>query len=308
MMNTNEPWPARPGQDDPVPPPAAGDEEAPSILPGPVRSTTAPRRRAAWLKPAVLVLTLAIMAGGGAGAGAALLLSPGSTPPASSGNAPSAQAASVVKTTTTDESNAVISAVNTVSPAVVVIQTSAYGFGSVSGVGSGFIYNPNGYILTNNHVIAGAGSITVTLADGRSFPGTVVTANSSADLAVVKIDATGLPVAPLGSSSDLTIGQLAIVIGDPLGEFSNTVTTGVISGLNRSITAGSNPRNSEQLAGLIQTDAAINEGNSGGPVVNAAGQVVGIATAAASNAEGIGFAIPIDSARAIMSSAIGTSA
>ncbi len=195
-------------------------------------------------------------------------------PSASTGTA--AQAASVVTTTTTDQSTAVVDAARSVGPAVVVIETQSAGFGgAATGIGSGFIYDANGYILTNNHVIAGAGSITVTLADGRQFAGTVVQADAANDLAVVKIAATGLPTATIGSSADLKVGQLVVAIGDPLGQFANTVTTGIVSGLGREITAGSGPRGGEQLNGLIQTDAAINSGNSGGPLVNAAGQVIG---------------------------------
>jgi len=121
------------------------------------------------------------------------------------------------------------------------------------------------------------------------------------DLAIVKIDATGLPVAPLGSSDDLQLGQLAIAIGNPLGTFENTVTTGVVSGLGRHIQAGDTAgSSSEQLNNLIQTDAAINPGNSGGPLINSAGQVIGINTAVNQNAQGIGFAIPINVARPIL--------
>jgi S1-C subfamily serine protease len=265
-------------------------------------------RSAGWLRATVAALTIGIVAGGGAGAGAAALLTSGSsaaTPAAST----TARAASVVSTTTTDQSAAVIAAARSVGPAVVVIETQSAGFGGVAtGIGSGFIYDANGYILTNDHVVSDGGTITVTLADGRQFPGTVVRASPSADLAVVKIHATGLPVATIGSSANLQVGQLVVAIGDPLGQFANTVTTGIVSGLDREITAGSGPRNSERLSGLVQTDAAINAGNSGGPLVNAAGQVIGINTATASDALGLGFAIPVDSARSLMAAAVQTAA
>ncbi len=263
-----------------------------------------PGRRAGWLRMTVAALTIGIVAGGGAGAGAAALVASRTATPSVS-TATTAQAASVVTATTSDQSTAVIDAATSVGPAVVVIETQSAGFGGVAtGIGSGFIYDANGYILTNDHVIADGGTITVTLADGRQFPGTVVKADASADLAVVKIAASGLPVATLGSSADLKVGQLVVAIGDPLGQFANTVTTGIVSGLDREITAGSGPRNAEQLSGLIQTDAAINSGNSGGPLVNAASQVIGINTATASDAQGLGFAIPIDAARSIMSAAV----
>jgi putative serine protease PepD len=252
----------------------------------------------------VAALTIGIVAGGGAGAGAAALLTSGQTA-ASPSASTTAQAASVVNSTTSDQSTAVVAAAKSVGPAVVVIETQNAGFGgTATGIGSGFIYDANGYILTNDHVISDGGTITVTLADGRQFPGTVVKADAASDLAVVKIDATGLPVATIGSSADLQVGQLVVAIGDPLGQFANTVTTGIVSGLDRQITAGSGQRNSERLSGLIQTDAAINSGNSGGPLANAAGQVIGINTATASDAQGLGFAIPIDAARTLMSAAV----
>ncbi len=294
-----------PAAEPPLPTPSI--EPAP-VFPVPLPATAAGRdsettHRAGRLRTMVAALTIGIVAGGGAGAGtAALVASHAATPSAST--ATTAQAASVVTTTTADQSTAVVNDAKSVGPAVVVIETQSAGFGGeATGIGSGFIYDANGYILTNDHVISGGGTITVTLADGRQFPGTVVKADPAADLAVVKIAATGLPTATIGSSANLKVGQMAVAIGDPLGQFANTVTTGIVSGLDRQITAGSGPRNAEQLSGLIQTDAAINSGNSGGPLVNAAGQVIGINTATASNAQGLGFAIPIDAARSIMSAA-----
>ena len=153
-------------------------------------------------------------------------------------------------------------------------------------------------------MVQGASSLTVTLADGRRFAGTVAQIDSTNDLAVVKIAATGLPTATIGTSANLQVGQLTLAIGDPLGQFSSTLTTGVVSGLNRQIDAGSSRSLGEQLTNLIQTDAAINPGNSGGPLVNSAGEVVGVNTAAAASAQGIGFAIPIDAARSFMESAV----
>ena len=204
-----------------------------------------------------------------------------------------------------DESSAVISAVDKVTPAVVTLQTSQGGFlGSGSGTGSGFIYDPDGYILTNKHVVENADEIIVVLNDGRSFPGTVYGIDTLTDLAIVTIEATELPVAPVGTSADLEPGQLAIAIGNPLG-YENTVTTGVVSGLGRQITASdANQTSSERLNNLIQTDAAINPGNSGGPLVNSAGQVIGVNTAVSAQAQGLGFAIPIDVAKPIMQQAL----
>jgi len=166
-------------------------------------------------------------------------------------------------------------------------------------VGSGLIFDANGWILTNHHVVADGGTLTVQLSDGRSFPATVYGADTLTDLAIVKIDATGLPVATLGDSSGLQVGQLAIAVGDPLGEYPGTVTTGVVSGLGRSISDGS-----VNLDDLIQTDAAINPGNSGGPLVDENGAVIGIDTAIAGSAQGIGFAIPVNLARPLTQQAL----
>jgi S1-C subfamily serine protease len=200
-----------------------------------------------------------------------------------------------------DETSAVIKAVASVAPSVVTIVSSQSTGGQ--GTGSGFIFDPDGWILTNRHVVAGASSLTVTLADSRVFDATLIGVDTLTDLAIIKIDATDLPTAPIGASSALEVGQLAIAIGYPLGEYRDTVTTGVVSGLGRQIRA-SDGTTSEDLNHLIQTDAAINPGNSGGPLVNSVGQVIGINTAVATSAQGIGFAIPIDFAKPIMALAL----
>ncbi len=170
-----------------------------------------------------------------------------------------------------DESSAVIAAVEKVAPAVVTIQASGSGFlGATEGTGSGFIYHPDGWILTNRHVVEDASELLVVMNDGREFPGTTYGIDTLTDLAIVKIEAADLPSAPIGTSADLESGQLAIAIGNPLG-YENTVTTGVVSGLGRQITASdATQTSSETLRNLIQTDAAINPGNSGGPLVNSA--------------------------------------
>jgi len=166
-----------------------------------------------------------------------------------------------------------------------------------TGVGSGVILTAGGYILTNRHVIEGSQTLSVKLADGREFPATLVTTSDSTDLALIKIDATGLSPATIGDSSALRVGQTAIAIGSPLGTYTETVTKGIVSGLNRDVTvADEATRRPTQLHGLIQTDAAINPGNSGGPLLDASGAVVGIDTAVATSAEGLGFAIPISAA------------
>lgn len=254
-------------------------------------------------------LIVGILAGGASGAGAATLLA---AQPANQSRAAATAAETSTSTSsvTIDESSAVTNAVKRAGPAVVVIQTTVTsGFGrSGEGIGSGFVYDSSGYILTNDHVIDGATSISVELADGRSFSGTVVRTDPTHDLAVVKIAATGLPTVTIGSSASVVVGQLAIAIGDPLGEFANSVSAGIVSGLARQITTGNGLAASEQLDGLIQTDTSVNAGNSGGPLLNSAGQVIGIVTATAANAQGLGFAIPIDAARSIMQGAAGTTA
>jgi serine protease Do len=204
-----------------------------------------------------------------------------------------------------EESNAVIEAVAEVAPAVVLIQTRTGGvFGGADGTGSGVIYDSDGWILTNRHVVEDAESMIVELNDGRTFEATLYGIDTLTDLAIIKVDASELPVAPIGSSRDLEPGQLAIAIGNPLG-YKHTVTTGIVSGLGRVITASSGTQESaDTLRNLIQTDAAINPGNSGGPLVNSAGQVIGINTAVSTEAQGLGFAIPVDVAKPIMAQAL----
>jgi len=163
----------------------------------------------------------------------------------------------------------------------------------VKGMGSGTTIDPEGQILTNNHVVAGAKKISVTLADGRVLEGTVLGTCSTHDVAIVKVKEEKLPAAELGDSDKLRVGQRVFAIGNPFGLAGGpTVTSGVISAVNRSIES---PRG--VIENLVQTDAAINPGNSGGPLVDMHGKVVAINTAIIPYAQGIGFAIPINSAR-----------
>jgi serine protease Do len=208
---------------------------------------------------------------------------------------------------TIDESSAVIDAAAAAGPAVVKItiegQASDNPFGGdipSSGVGSGVIYDAAGWILTNRHVVEDAERVTVELRDGREFEGRVYGIDTLTDLAIVKVDEGGLPVAPIGTSDGLKIGQLVVAIGSPLGTYSFSVTSGILSGTGRDVVVDSGSR----LSNLLQTDAAINPGNSGGPLVDATGSVVGINTAVATDSSGIGFAIPIDIARPIMRQAV----
>ncbi|NJL83088.1 MAG: trypsin-like serine protease [Chloroflexaceae bacterium] len=163
------------------------------------------------------------------------------------------------------------------------------------GTGSGFIVNQDGVILTNAHVIDGADRVTVTLKDGRSFDGAVLGTDSLTDVAAIKIQADNLPTAPIGNSESLRPGEWAIAIGNPLG-LDSTVTTGIISATGRTSSQIGAP---DKRVAFIQTDAAINPGNSGGPLLNAQGEVIGINTAIIQNAQGLGFAIPINRAQAI---------
>lgn len=161
-----------------------------------------------------------------------------------------------------------------------------------AGSGSGFITTPNGQIFTNAHVVEGADRVTVKLKDGRTFEGEVLGADPLTDVAVVKIEAQGLPTVVIGDSQQLRPGEWAVAIGNPLG-LDNTVTSGIISGTGRSSSQVGIP---DKRVNFIQTDAAINPGNSGGPLINERGEVVGINTAIIRDAQGIGFAIPIDRA------------
>ncbi|MDD5032410.1 MAG: trypsin-like peptidase domain-containing protein [Patescibacteria group bacterium] len=163
------------------------------------------------------------------------------------------------------------------------------------GGGTGFIVSSDGYIVTNKHVVADEeAEYTVLMNDEKKYEARVLARDPATDLAILKIEGNNFPVVELGDSSNLKVGQTVIAIGNALGEFRNTVSTGVISGLSRSITAGGAGIGSEQLIGVIQTDASINSGNSGGPLLNIAGQVIGINTAIVQNAQNIGFAIPIN--------------
>ena len=170
------------------------------------------------------------------------------------------------------------------------------GRGERRGLGSGFIVDPSGYIVTNHHVVDGASSIDVALADGRTFPGKLVGSDAETDLALLKIEASGLPAIPLGTSSTLKVAEPVMAIGNPFG-LDHTVTVGIISGTGRVIGAG-------RYDDFLQTDAAINPGNSGGPLINTRGEVVGIADAIVAGptggSRGIGFAIPIDLAKPIL--------
>jgi serine protease Do len=213
--------------------------------------------------------------------------------------------------------NFIVEAVDRVEPAVVRIdsartvtqQESPFGFvfglpqeRVERGTGSGFLISANGQILTNAHVVEGTQQVRVALTDGRSFEGRVLGSDPLTDVAVVKIEATDLPTVSIGDSNQLQPGEWAIAIGNPLG-LDSTVTAGIISATGRSSSDIGVP---DKRVGFIQTDAAINPGNSGGPLVNAAGEVIGMNTAIISGAQGLGFAIPIETAQRVAQQLIST--
>jgi S1-C subfamily serine protease len=201
----------------------------------------------------------------------------------------------------------VVDIVKAVSPAVVTIVAEGVGAtdsifgrgGTGTATGSGVIFDSNGLILTNHHVVAGDPSkLTVNLKDGRTFDATIYGVDTLTDLAIVKVGATGLPTAPIGTSATIEVGQTAIAIGSPLGTFTDSVTSGIISAIGRSIDVEGG-----RLNNLLQTDTAINPGNSGGPLFDPNGKVIGINTAGNTQAQGMGFAIPIDIARPLLDQA-----
>lgn len=208
--------------------------------------------------------------------------------------------------TSTSTEDAISSVVDKVSPSVVSIvtnvttQSSIFGAAQQQAAGTGIILSKDGYILTNHHVIDSASTVQVITSDGTTYDNVkVVGSDPLNDIAYLKIDGVNnLTPASMGDSSTVRVGQQVIAIGNALGQYQNTVSSGIISGKGRPVTAGSDDgSSSESLTDLLQTDAAINPGNSGGPLLNYSGQVVGIDTAIASDAQGIGFAIPIDATK-----------
>jgi serine protease Do len=248
-------------------------------------------------------LLAAVMASAGTAAvlESGLLTATAATPPAS---AAATAATANAPAGSGDPSGDITAVVAVARPSVVTITAdglSAAGFAGRSipttGIGSGVVLTSDGYVLTNRHVVAGSTSLTVRFSDGSELPATIVKISDTTDLALVKVQATGLAAAVIGDAAGIKVGQTAIAIGSPLGTFTETVTRGIVSGLDREVTVtDEQTRRQVTLSGLIQTDAAINPGNSGGPLLDASGAVIGIDTAVATSAEGLGFAIPISAA------------
>lgn len=291
------------GEPEPGPTPERWFEPESSPPPAPSAAGTGqPRRGGAILGPLLAVaLVSATLASGGT---FLVLRASGALDRPAAASTPVGDAAGAPQPITIDESSAIIAAAARVSPAVVQITSVANADAldpfsiPETGVGSGIIFDPSGWILTNRHVVSGSDTLTVALNDGREFAGSVYGIDTLTDLAIVKVEATGLPSAPIGDSSSLKVGQLTIAIGSPLGTFSGSVTSGILSAKGRAIQVDGG-----RLTNLLQTDTAINPGNSGGPLLDAGGNVIGINTAIARSAEGIGFAIPIDVAKPIMDQA-----
>ena len=217
-----------------------------------------------------------------------------------------------------DQESAIILAVEKVNPSVVSIvitkdlpKLEQFGFFFVPtgetekqqvGAGSGFIVNADGLVVTNKHVISDTqAEYTVITKDGQKYPAKGLDVDPFNDLGVVKIEGAGLPPVTLGDSDNLKLGQRVIAIGNALGQFQNSVTTGVVSGIGRDITASGATTQTEKLSQVIQTDAAINPGNSGGPLINLSGEVIGVNTAVSQEGQLIGFAIPINQVKRVIS-------
>ena len=253
---------------------------------------------------AALVLSIvAVVLGGGGLALGWLGYQQSSTPITYLGNGTDGNSANFVEGSIADVADKVSKSV--VSIVTSTKTTNFFGqSSSASAAGTGIIVSEDGYILTNKHVVSGASKVAVIADDGTTYEDVeVVAADPLNDIAFLKIkDVSGLSAATLGNSKTISVGQQVIAIGNALGEYQNTVTSGIISGTNRSVTAASDESgyDTETLSDMIQTDAAINSGNSGGPLVNAAGEVIGINTATSTSAENMGFAIPISSVKGML--------
>jgi len=298
---------------DPIYPPYDADPAVPSAPSvAPVRARRGSPSFAALVGVAVLSAAVASAATFGLasafGVGPMVSVQPVATQPADAGT----QAQPVVSTTNGDLATVVASATKSVVTVTSQIdQGRGYSVFNIptTGVGSGIVVSADGLILTNNHVVEGAQSLTVTTSDGQTLDATVVDTDTQHDMAIIRATGGNLTPATLGDSDKIQVGQSVLAIGSPLGEFTETVTSGIVSALDRSITVGDDSSGAqEDLSNLIQTDAAINPGNSGGPLIDESGAVIGMNTAVSRSAEGIGFAIPINAAKSMIDKAVANAA
>ena len=221
---------------------------------------------------------------------------------ATTGSAPTTS--STVATSTSSDLTSVIATASKSVVTVNVDTTVTMGrFGgqmATTGLGSGVIVSSDGYILTAQHVIEGASKVTVTTTDGKTSTATVVGSSTTDDIALLKVEASGLTAAPIATST-AQAGQVVLAIGDPLGEYPGSVTLGIVSGTGRTIQVGDTATGATVTrTNLIQTDAALNEGNSGGPILNTRGEVIAIATATSTTAQGLAFATPVSTAASLL--------
>lgn len=269
------------------PRPAEGpkaDGTHPAFLPPNDPASSVPAKPAGGSFRLVLVPLLSALLGAGIGAGATLSVVDRSQPSAPVAASPALAGSGSSFAGVAEVAEKVI-------PSVVQIDTAVRSrFGTRQGTASGVIYSSDGFILTNRHVVEGSRAVRVTLSGGQRLDGVVV-GTGQGDIAVLKVDRTGLPAAAFGSASKVRVGDVAVAVGSPYG-LEGTVTAGVVSALNRDIGADRGVR----LSGLVQTDAPINPGNSGGALVNSAGEVIGINTAIVEGAGSLGFAISVDEA------------
>ncbi len=282
---------------EPVTPAGSGSQSAPK-----------PRGRSRGLGSIVATAALAAVLASGGTAALVGTLAPGA-PAATNPSSANATTTSTGNTTVTAEdltamvAAAKASVVTITADGMTTDRFSPFGQ-PTRGIGSGIVLTANGYILTNRHVTENSTSLSVEMSDGTTYPATLVEQASDNDLALIKVDATGLTPSRIADSKGIDVGETAIAIGSPLGTYTETVTKGIVSALDRTITvADESTGRPVQLTGLIQTDAAINPGNSGGPLLDATGAVIGINTAVASTAQGLGFAIPINDASALIARA-----
>ena len=270
--------------------------------------TTLPKKRPALFATGIVVGALALM---GLGIGGGILIEQGLDE--SSIATPSLSTDGDGNTAITQEESTIAAVAEKVGPSVVSIITqtqirSYYGTTSGEGAGTGIIVSKDGYVMTNNHVIDGANTVSIIDSEGGLYEDvTIIGRDPLNDIAFLKINSTDtFTPAELGNSSSIRVGQQVVAIGNALGQYSNTVTSGIVSGTGRPVTASSGYGDSESLTDLIQTDASINSGNSGGPLVNMSGQVIGINTAIVEDANGIGFSIPINSTKGVLAEVLET--